>query len=73
MKYNHHINQIRPLEWNIVEVTELQQVDNKFTHAVYFWLDNIVARFITEFVVDTAKYYKTTKKEFLKGPRGRYI
>jgi hypothetical protein len=37
-------------------------------HAIEFWLDNIVARFITEFAPDTTKSYNATKKEFLKGP-----
>jgi hypothetical protein len=45
----------------------------KFTRVVYLWLDNIVAGFITKFAVDTAKYYNAAEKEFLKGPRGRYI
>jgi hypothetical protein len=64
---------IRQLEWNPVEIMQLQQVNNKFTHAVDFWLDSIVAGFITEFAVDTMKSYNATEKEFLKGPRGRYI
>jgi hypothetical protein len=73
LKDNHPTNRIRQLEWNPVEITQLQQVDNKFTRAVDFWLDNIVAGFITEFAVDTVKSYSATEKEFLKGPRGRYI
>jgi hypothetical protein len=73
LKYNHTTNRIRQLEWNPTEIAHLQQVDNKFTHAVDFWLDNIVAGFITEFAVDTAKSYNAAEKEFLKGPRGRYI
>jgi hypothetical protein len=36
LKNNHPNNQIRQLEWNSVEITELQQVDNKFTHVVDF-------------------------------------
>jgi hypothetical protein len=56
-----------------VEIVLLQQVNNKFTHAIDLWLDSIVAGFITEFVVDTTKSYTTTEKDFLKGPRGRYI
>jgi hypothetical protein len=52
---------------------QLQQVDNTFTHAVDFWLDDIVAGFITEFVADTKKSYNTAEQDFLKGPRGRYI
>jgi hypothetical protein len=51
----------------------IQGVNNKFTCIVDFWLDNIVVGFITEFAVDTAKSYTTVEKEFLKGPRGRYI
>jgi hypothetical protein len=49
---------------------------NKLTtnsRAVDFWLDSIVAGFITEFVVDTMKSYNAVEQEFLKGPRGRYI
>jgi hypothetical protein len=56
-----------------VEIVQLQQVNNKFTCAVDFWLDSIVAWFITEFAVDTAKSYNPEEKDFLKGPRGRYI
>jgi hypothetical protein len=37
------------------------------------FLDNIIAGFITKFVVDTTKFYTATKKAFLKGPRGIYI
>jgi hypothetical protein len=73
LKENHPTNRIRQLEWNPVEITQLQQVNNKFTRAVDFWLDSIVAGFITEFAVDTTKSYTTTEKDFLKGPRGRYI
>jgi hypothetical protein len=48
-------------------------VNNKFTHAVDFWLDNIVAGFMIEFVVDTVKSYSVAEQEFLHSPRGRYI
>jgi hypothetical protein len=56
-----------------VDIAQLQQVNNKFMCTIDFWLDNIVAGFITEFALDTTKYYTTTKNYFLKGPRGRYI
>jgi hypothetical protein len=42
-------------------------VNNKFTHAVDFWLDSIVAGFITEFVVDTAKSYMQQSNNFYEG------
>jgi hypothetical protein len=56
---------IRQLEWTSVQIEQLQQVNNKFTRAVDFWLDSIVAGFITEFAVDTVKSYNATEKEFL--------
>jgi hypothetical protein len=70
---NHPTNRIRQLDWNLVQIQQLQQVNNKFTRAVDFWLESIVARFITEFAVDTVKSYSAAEKEILKGPRGRYI
>jgi hypothetical protein len=48
-------------------------VNNKFTHAVDFWINNIVVGFITEFFLDTEKSYSTAEQEFIHGPRGRYI
>ena len=48
-------------------------MNNKFTHAIYFWLDSILAGFITEFVVEIVKSYSIAEQEFLRGPRGRYI
>jgi hypothetical protein len=40
---------------------------------VDLWIDNIVAGFITEFVVDTVNSYTAVEKDFLKLPIGRYI
>jgi hypothetical protein len=40
---------------------------------VDFWLDNIIARFITEFAMDTMNSYIVVEKYLLKGPRGMYI
>ena len=73
MKDNHAPNRIQQIEWTPVQIEQLQQVNNKFTRVVDFWLDSIVEGFITEFVVNTTKSYNTTKQEFLQGPRGRYI
>jgi hypothetical protein len=55
LKDNHATNQIRQLEWILVQIEQLQEVNNKFTRAVDFWLESIVVGFITEFVVDTVK------------------
>jgi hypothetical protein len=45
-----------------VEIMQLQQVDNKFTRKVDFWLDSIVVGFITEFAVDTVKSYNSRER-----------
>jgi hypothetical protein len=73
LKDKHTTNQIQQLYWTPVQIQQLQQVNNKFTRAVNFWLDSIVASFITEFTVDTEKSYNAVEKEFLQGPRGRCI
>jgi hypothetical protein len=73
LKDNHPTNKIRQMEWNPMEITQLQKVNKKFTRVVDFWLDNIVAWFITEFVEDTVKSCTKKEHDFLKGPRGRYI
>jgi hypothetical protein len=73
LKDNHTTNQIQQLEWTSVQIARLQQVNKKFTRAIEFWLNSIVAAFIKEFAVDTVKSYRTKEKEFLHGPRGRYI
>jgi hypothetical protein len=72
-KDNHATNLIRHLEWTPVQIEQLQHVNNRFTRAVDFWLDNIMAGFITEFVVDTMKSYNEVEQEFLWGLQGRYI
>jgi hypothetical protein len=73
LKRNHLTNQIRQLEWHLVEITELQQVNNKFMCAIYFWLDSIIAGLIIEFAVDTVKSYTTAENDIFKGPKGKYI
>ena len=62
LKDNHATNWIRKIDWTPVQIEHLQQVNNKFTRAVHFWLDSIVAGFITKFVVDTVKSYIAADK-----------
>jgi hypothetical protein len=65
LKDNHVKNRIRQLDWNPIKIQQLQQVNNKFTRTIDFFLDSIVAGFIVEFLVDTTKSYSTAEKEFL--------
>jgi hypothetical protein len=62
LKDNNETNWIRKIDWTPVQIEHLQQVNNKFTRAVHFWLDSIVAGFITKFVVDTVKSYIAADK-----------
>ena len=73
LKDTHPMNRVRSVEWIEENIARLKRVTNKFMHTVYFWLDNIVVWYITEFGVDTSKSYSVAEKFFLKGPRGRYI
>ena len=73
LKYTHPTNWIRPVEWTAKNIARLERVNSKFTHAMDLWLDSITVGFITEFLVDTSKSYTIVEKDFLKGPRGRYI
>ena len=62
LKDNHATNRIRKIDWTPVQIQQLQQVNNKFTRAIHFWLDSIVVGFITKFVVDTVKSYIAVEK-----------
>jgi hypothetical protein len=57
----HPMNRVRSMEWTEESIMRLKRVNNKFSHAVDFWLDNIVAGYITEFAIDTSKYYSVMK------------
>jgi hypothetical protein len=73
LKDTHPNNWISPVVWTAENIMWLERVNKKFTRAVDFWLDNITAGFITEFSVDTTKSYTAAEKDFLRGPKGRYI
>ena len=38
-----------------------------------FWVDRILQRYITEFVVDTITSYSKVERNFFQGPRSRYL
>jgi hypothetical protein len=57
LKDTHPTNQIRKVVCTAKNIAWLERVNNKFTCAVDFWLDNITAGFITKFAVDTTKSY----------------
>jgi hypothetical protein len=46
-KDTHLTNRIRKIAWNDENIARLERVNNKFTHVVDFWLDNINVGFIT--------------------------
>jgi hypothetical protein len=59
--------------WTAKNIARLERVNNKFTRAMDFWLDNITAGFIIEFPVDKMKSYIFVENDLLRGPKGRYI
>jgi hypothetical protein len=48
LKENHPTNWIRQLEWHLLEIVNLKQVNNKFMCAIDFLLDSIIVGFINE-------------------------
>ena len=46
-----------PTSWTPELIQELQEVDNRASQAVEIWLDSILEGYITNFTVDTTKYY----------------
>jgi hypothetical protein len=62
-----------PRNWTPELVRQLNSVSNLTTHTVDFLLDNILGGYITEFVVDCTQSYNVTKRDFFKGPHGRFM
>ena len=60
-------------EWNPQLIERLKRVNNPVSRAVYFWVDNILEGYITEFAVDTITSYSEVERNFFQGPRGRYL
>ena len=52
-----HIHSDKLVEWNQEAVQRLRNTNNIISRAVDFWLNNLLSRFITEFVIDTMKAY----------------
>ena len=43
------------------------------SRAIEVWLNNILERLITKFVVNAVKSYSDAERDFFKGPRGRFL
>jgi hypothetical protein len=61
LKDTHTKNRVISVEWTEENIVRLKRVNNKFTHAVDFCLDNIVVGYITEFAIDTSKSYRDSR------------
>jgi hypothetical protein len=59
--------------WTPKLVRKLNFVSNKTSHIVYFWLDNILGGYITEFAVDCTQSYSVTEMDLFKGTCGRFM
>ena len=63
----------KPTGWTLELIQQLQEVYNKASRVVEVWLDNILEGYITKFMIDTIKSYSDAKREFFKGPIGRFL
>ena len=54
-------------------IQKFQEVHNRASRAIEFWIENILEGYITEFMVNIVKYYSDAKRDFFKGPRGRFL
>lgn len=63
----------KPIVWIPKLVCKLEAWEDKVAPVVDHWLDLIIGRFITKFVVDTSVIYSEVEWRFLKGPRGKYV
>jgi hypothetical protein len=73
LKDNHPTNRIRQIEWNPVEITQLQQVNNKFTCASRFLARQYCCRVYHRICSRYRKVLQRNRERVSKGPRGRYI
>ena len=62
-----------PTIWNDVTINYLKSVSNSISRAMDYWFDSIIGGYITEFAVDTVKYYSAAERELFKGPSGKYL
>ena len=51
----------------------MKNISNPISRAVYFWVDNILEGYITEFAVDTITSYSEAERKFFQGIRERYL
>ena len=62
-----------PTSWTPELIQELQDIDNKASRAIEFWLDSILEGYITEFTSDITKSYSEAERDFFNGPKGRFL
>ena len=62
-----------PTSWTPELIQALQETSNKALRAVEVWLDSILEGYITEFAVDTNKYFSEAEREFFSVPRGQFL
>jgi len=54
-------------------VKHLEGLEYKVAKAIDYWIDSILGRFITKFVIDTFSSYSEAERRFFKGPKGKYL
>ena len=60
-------------EWSPYLIKRLKRVNNPISRAMYFWVDNILEGYITEFLVDTITSYNEAERKKFQGSHSRYL
>ena len=59
--------------WTPELIQVLLETSIRVSRVVEVWFDSILEGYITEFVVDTNKYFSKAEREFFSGPHGRFL
>ena len=61
------------MAWTLELVQRLKRTHKRISRVVDFYINNILGRFVTKFVVDSTISYDEAEQIFFKGPRGKYL
>ena len=60
-------------DWTPPRINILKRVNNEISRAVDFWTTRTLEAFVTEFAIDTSTSFSESKRQFFKGPRGKFF
>ena len=60
-------------DWTPARINILKRVNNAISRAVDFWTKQTLEAFMTEFAIDMSTSFSEAKRQFFKGPRGKFL